>query len=145
MVNQLPATLSLVNSEVISLVQLFVTRTLPSTEHKCKLVVCHRNNAYIEESDKIQHTPVPPDDPDCKHKKAVAVVMLWSDATHLANFGMAKLWPIYMLLRNLSKYFCSLPNSGACQHIAYIPLFQIISKTSQPDSIRSGEHKRRIL
>ena len=31
------------NSGVISLVQLFVTRTLPSTEHECKLVICHHN------------------------------------------------------------------------------------------------------
>ena len=29
--------------------------------------------------------------------------------------------PIYMLLGNLLKYFCALPDSGACQYLAYIP------------------------
>ena len=93
----------------------------PSSKEECDFCRVYESDAYIEENDKIQHAPVPPDDPDCKHEKAVAVVMLWSDATHLANFGMAKLWPIYMLLRNLLKYFCSLPNLGACQNIMYIP------------------------
>jgi len=100
----------------------------PSGEEERVFCEVYDSDAYIEENDKIQRAPVPPDDPDCKREKAVAVVMLWSDATHLANFGTAKLWPIYMLLGNLSKYFRSLPNSGACQHIAYIP--------SLPDSFQ---------
>ncbi|KAJ3963332.1 hypothetical protein EV361DRAFT_222660 [Lentinula raphanica] len=47
--------------------------------------------------------------------------MFWSDSTHLTSFGNASLWPIYMMFGNLSKYIRSRPNSGACQHIAYIP------------------------
>ena len=86
------------------------------------------SDAFIEENDRIQRAPLPAEDPGCKRERAVAVLMLWSDATHLANFGTAKLWPIYMLLGNISKYFRSLPNSGACQHIAYIP--------SLPDSFQ---------
>jgi hypothetical protein len=100
----------------------------PGGEEERVFCDVYDSDAFIEENDKIQRAPVPPDDPDCKREKAVAVVMLWSDATHLANFGTAKLWPIYMLLGNLSKYFRSLPNSGACQHIAYIP--------SLPDSFQ---------
>ena len=103
-------------------------RKAPSGEEERVFCEVYDSDAYIEENHKIQHAPVPPDDPDCKREKAVAAVMLWSDATHLANFGTAKLWPIYMLLGNLSKYFRSLPNSGACQHIAYIP--------SLPDSFQ---------
>ena len=38
--------------------------------------------------------------------------MFWSDSTHLVNFGTAKLWPIYLLVGNLSKYICGQPNSG---------------------------------
>jgi hypothetical protein len=49
--------------------------------------------------------------------------MFWSDATHLANFGTAKLWPIYMFLGNLSKYIRAEPTSNACHHVAYIPSF----------------------
>jgi hypothetical protein len=102
-------------------------RKAPSGEERVFCEV-YDSDAFIEENDQIQRAQVPPDDPGCKREKAVAVIMLWSDATHLANFGTAKLWPIYMLLGNLSKYFRSLPNSGACQHIAYIP--------SLPDSFQ---------
>jgi hypothetical protein len=47
--------------------------------------------------------------------------MFWSDATHLATFGTAKLWPIYLLFGNLFKYVRCQLNSGATKHIAYIP------------------------
>ena len=42
----------------------------------------------------------------------------------------AKLWPIYFLFGNVSKYIhvSGQPNSGACQHVAYIP--------SLPDSFQ---------
>ena len=103
-------------------------RKAPSGEEERVFCEVYDSDAFIEENDQIQRAPVPPDDPGCKREKAVAVIMLWSDTTHLANFGTAKLWPIYMLLGNLSKYFRSLPNSGACQHIAYIP--------SLPDSFQ---------
>ncbi|KAJ3751884.1 hypothetical protein EV360DRAFT_97622 [Lentinula raphanica] len=57
----------------------------------------------------------------CKRERTVATLMLWSDATHLANFGTAKLWPIYLMLGNISKYIRAQPESGACHHLAYIP------------------------
>lgn len=81
----------------------------------------YNTDAFIEENNKIQQAPVPPEDPDCKLEKAVAALMVWSDATHLANFGTTKLWPIYLQFGNLSKYVCAQPNSGSCQHVAYIP------------------------
>ncbi|KAJ3529674.1 hypothetical protein NMY22_g8899 [Coprinellus aureogranulatus] len=86
------------------------------------------SDAFIEEHDRVQRAKNPPDDPHCEREKVVAAIMLWSDSTHLANFGTAKLWPIYMFLGNLSKYVRALPNSGACQHVAYIP--------SLPDSFQ---------
>lgn len=51
----------------------------------------------------------------------VASLMLWSDATQLANFGDASLWPIYLFFGNQSKYTCSKPTAAACHHVAYIP------------------------
>ena len=90
----------------------------PSGEKEHVFCEVYDLDTYIEENNKIQCAPVPPDHPDCKCKKAVAVIMLRSDTTHLANFGMAKLWPIYMLLGNLSKYFCTIPDLSACQHLA---------------------------
>ncbi|RDB16223.1 hypothetical protein Hypma_003115 [Hypsizygus marmoreus] len=86
------------------------------------------SDTFIEAHDKVQRAPLPPDDPDCKHERVVAALMLWSDSTHLANFGTAKLWPIYLLFGNLSKYIRAQPNSGATHHLAYIP--------SLPDSIQ---------
>ncbi|KAF9495118.1 hypothetical protein BDN71DRAFT_1392095 [Pleurotus eryngii] len=76
---------------------------------------------FIQEHNHIQCAPLPPQEQNCKHKKVVAALMYWSDLTHLANFRTAKLWPIYMLLGNLSKYICTQPTSGACHHVAYIP------------------------
>ncbi|KAG5635206.1 hypothetical protein H0H81_012056 [Sphagnurus paluster] len=79
-------------------------------------------DAFLEEHDCVQwHSPVPLDDPNCKREKVVAAVMFSSDGTHLTNFGMAKAWPLYFMLRNLSKYLQSLPNTGAMHHLAYIP------------------------
>ncbi|KAJ7764935.1 hypothetical protein B0H16DRAFT_432430 [Mycena metata] len=53
--------------------------------------------------------------------------MWWSDSTHLANFGTAKAWPLYLYFANLSKYTRARPTSGACHHVAYFP--------SLPDTI----------
>jgi len=77
------------------------------------------SDVFIQEHDKVQRAPT--DDESCKREKAVAALMFWSDATHLADFGTAKLWPIYLLLGNLSKYIRAEPNSGATNHLAYIP------------------------
>jgi len=57
----------------------------------------------LDEHDKVQHH-APTDDPTCKCEKAVTALMLWLDATHLTSFGMAKMWLIYLLFGNLSKY-----------------------------------------
>lgn len=82
----------------------------------------YNSTAWLEEDEKVQrHAPPDPSDPNCKREKILAGVMLWSDSTHLANFGTAKLWPIYLFLGNLSKYLRAMPTSGACQHLAYIP------------------------
>ena len=81
----------------------------------------YNSDAFIKEHDRVQRAPVPEQESDCKLEKVVAALMFWSDATHLANFGTAKLWPIYMFLGNLSKYTRAEPTSNACCHIAYIP------------------------
>ncbi|KAF8233525.1 hypothetical protein L208DRAFT_1266202 [Tricholoma matsutake] len=54
--------------------------------------------------------------------------MVWSDLTHLANFGQASLWPIYLFLGNQSKYQHVKPSQFAAHHLAYIP--------SLPDTIQ---------
>ena len=57
--------------------------------------------------------------------------MFWSDATHLANFGTAKLWPIYLFFGNLSKYIRLRPSSGACNHLAYIPSVRVLNSQNE--------------
>jgi hypothetical protein len=45
-----------------------------------------------------------PRGPDDKLKHVVASLMVWSDTTHLASFGDASLWPLYLFFSNQSKY-----------------------------------------
>jgi hypothetical protein len=63
--------------------------------------------------------------------------MFWSDATHLTTFGTAKMWPIYMLFGNLSKYIWGQPTSDAMMHLVYIPLLS----DSFKDQVKSFHHK----
>ncbi|KAJ7325436.1 hypothetical protein DFH08DRAFT_926310 [Mycena albidolilacea] len=44
--------------------------------------------------------------------------MLWSDSTHLANFGTVSLWPLYTFFGNLSKYMRAKPTSNSGYHQA---------------------------
>ena len=100
----------------------------PSGEEEWVFSELYNSDVFIEEHDNVQRAPLPTNEPDCKREKVVAALMFWSDSTHLANFGTAKLWPIYLLFGNVSKYIHGQPNLGACQHVAYIP--------SLPDSFQ---------
>lgn len=84
----------------------------------------YNSDVWIYEHKAIQRAQLPPGEV-CKLERVIIALMFWSDATHLANFGTAKIWPIYMMLGNLSKYVSSLPTSGACHHIAYIPFVRV--------------------
>ena len=37
-------------------------------------------------------------------KTFILAVLLYSDATNLTQFGQVSLWPVYMFIRNTSKY-----------------------------------------
>jgi hypothetical protein len=47
--------------------------------------------------------------------------MIWSDATHLAQFGQGKAWPIYVYFGNQSKYSRCKPSTRSAQVVGYIP------------------------
>ena len=51
----------------------------------------------------------------------IIALMVWSDATCLAQFGTAYLWPIYLYIGNQSKYSRGKPTSFAAHHVAYLP------------------------
>jgi hypothetical protein len=60
-------------------------------------------------------------DPNCTLETAVLPLMIYSDSTHLANFGTAALWPIYIWFGNLSKYVRAKVTSFSAHHLAYLP------------------------
>ncbi|KAJ8583956.1 hypothetical protein M405DRAFT_884566 [Rhizopogon salebrosus TDB-379] len=62
-----------------------------------------------------------PREPYDNLERVVAPLMMWSDATHLTNFGDASLWLFCLYFGNQSKYTRGKPTSKACHHVAYIP------------------------
>ncbi|GJE96476.1 hypothetical protein PsYK624_126730 [Phanerochaete sordida] len=78
-------------------------------------------NYLLAEDAKIRQMPRNPADEGLDIEYCVAPCAVWSDSTHLANFGTAALWPIYLYPGSLSKYVRSRPSSFAAQHVCYIP------------------------
>ena len=72
----------------------------------------------VEAYKKVNRLPREADD---HYERVIIPLMLWSDTTHLTNFGDASLWPVYVYFGNQSKYIRGKPTSGACHHVAYIP------------------------
>ncbi|KAG6808669.1 hypothetical protein H0H92_003308 [Tricholoma furcatifolium] len=92
-----------------------------------------------------------PDIPGCNLEKVVAPLLLYSDSTHLANFGTASLWPIYIWFGWISKYSRARTSSFAAHHLAYLPslpnsiqdLYMELFNQAAPDS--SIKHLKRDL
>jgi len=80
----------------------------------------YNSDAMLEEDAKIRALGRHPDD-DANTEVSVLAMLLWSDLTHLATFGTASLWPVYMYVGNLSKYAHGQPNAHAAHHLVYIP------------------------
>ncbi|RPD71051.1 hypothetical protein L226DRAFT_469154 [Lentinus tigrinus ALCF2SS1-7] len=96
------------------------------------LTDCYNSDAMLDEDEKIRKMPrIAGDAPEVEY--AVLPLLLWSDETCLSNFGMAKLWPIYMYFGNISKYVRGCPTEFAAHHVAYIP--------SLPDDIKDAYEK----
>ncbi|KZT12196.1 uncharacterized protein LAESUDRAFT_754689 [Laetiporus sulphureus 93-53] len=74
----------------------------------------------LDEYKKILAQSRNPDDPE-DVEIAIVPIMLWSDSTHLAQFGSAALWPIYAFFGFISKYVRAKPNAFMANHLAYIP------------------------
>lgn len=72
--------------------------------------------------------------------EAVTVpLLLYSDSTHLANFGTASSWPVYMFFGSQSKYVRAMPTADACHHIAFMPSVRRIQQfnTLSPHPVTS--------
>jgi hypothetical protein len=84
----------------------------------------YSSDAYIKAYEKLQRQPR---EPNCTLERVVAALMFWSDSTHLANFGTASLWPLYLFFGNQSKWVRGKPRAGACHHVAYMPKVEFLS------------------
>ncbi|OBZ80055.1 hypothetical protein A0H81_00426 [Grifola frondosa] len=60
-----------------------------------------------------------PGEPGCDLPRVVVALMFASDATHLTDFGSAKLWPLYLSFGNESKYRRGNPSCNHFEHVAY--------------------------
>lgn len=81
-------------------------------------------DAWLQEHQRIQQLRRAPSD---EYERIIAGLMLWSDSTHLTDFGNASLWPVYLYFGNQSKYDRARPNSHACHHLAYLPKARLYS------------------
>ncbi|KAG2051626.1 hypothetical protein BDR06DRAFT_889558, partial [Suillus hirtellus] len=85
----------------------------------------YTSDSWLDVQDELQKLPR---EPRCALERVIAGLMFFSDATHLANFGTAKAWPLYMYFGNLTKYARSAPKSGACHLVGFLP--------SLPDKVK---------
>jgi len=78
----------------------------------------YTSDSWLKAQDDLQRQPK---EPGCTLERVIAGLMFFSDATHLANFGTAKAWPLYLYFGNLTKYARSAPKSGACHLVGFLP------------------------
>ena len=106
------------------------------TGHKQRLYdELYTSDAWNEAHDALQKQKR---DDGCKLERVIAGLMFWSDATHLAQFGSASAWPVYLFFGNQSKYVRTRPGSGACHPVAFIPMVSLevyLTTVSNPDNL----------
>jgi hypothetical protein len=79
----------------------------------------YTSDEMISAYEEVQSIPPDPEHPDVEN--VVAEILVYSDATHLAQFGTASVHPAYFFFGNLSKYVRCQPGSHAAHHGAYFP------------------------
>ncbi|KAF8871103.1 hypothetical protein CPB84DRAFT_1692558 [Gymnopilus junonius] len=97
---------------------------MPESTPQCIISELYTADKYLEEDMKIAKLPLVllTDPPDLKPvENAVFAIMLWSDSTHLADFGDASMWLVYFFPGMQSKYPRGRPTQHAAHHIAHIP------------------------
>ena len=85
----------------------------------------YSSDAMLEADKEVQDMPCELDD---EMERIVAPLMVWSDSTHLTNFGTASVWPFYLLFGSQSKYTRCKPTAFACHHLDYIPSVRVLVK-----------------
>jgi hypothetical protein len=52
---------------------------------------------------------------------------VWSDSTHLAQFGSLANWPVYVYCGNITQYKRAKPSAHCVNHAAYIPSVLLVT------------------
>ena len=79
----------------------------------------YHSDAFLRAEREIRDNP-PLRVKNCPLPRVVIGIQLWSDATHLSTFSTSKLWPIYLVFGNKSKYRRGKSTTDPCHHIAYL-------------------------
>jgi hypothetical protein len=85
----------------------------------------YNSDAMLEEDTKLQ-AHLHESGSNCDAEVTILAILLWSDSTHLTNFGTASLWPIYLFLGNILKYTQAKPSAHTAHHLAYIPSVRVV-------------------
>ncbi|KAG2066148.1 hypothetical protein BDR04DRAFT_1130128 [Suillus decipiens] len=89
-----------------------------SNQEQCLYDELYTSDAWIEAHDNLQKERR---SDGCMLERVIAGLMFWSDLMHLAQFGNASAWLVYLFFGNQSKYMCACPTSSACHPVAFIP------------------------
>ncbi|KAF7310253.1 hypothetical protein MIND_00399200 [Mycena indigotica] len=108
----------------------------------------YSSDAMVEAYTELQNQPRVT---GCMLERIIVPLMFWSDSTHLASFGDAALWPLYLFFGNQSKNLRVKPSSNMCHHVAYFPKLPAsfskfyLELTGKPPSSEMLTHARREL
>lgn len=83
----------------------------------------YNSPAVVEADVQLQNSPP---EPGCTLPRAIAMLMGYSDATLVTQFGQNKVWPYYQFYSNQSKYARVRPTSHAAHHAAYFPTVRVV-------------------
>ncbi|KAG6904937.1 hypothetical protein DXG01_006130, partial [Tephrocybe rancida] len=76
----------------------------------------YSSSAFLRAHLDLQRSPA---EPGCTLPRVIISLMFWSDATHLTQFGNAKITPLYLYFGNESKYLRCMPSKKLAEHVAF--------------------------
>ena len=97
----------------------------------------YTSDTWIREDAKVQTIKLDQSIPERDLPRAIAAMMVWSDATVLNPFGQNKAWPVYVFFGNQPKRERSAPTAGGGRHLAYLPDVSIFVLTTESLSLTS--------
>lgn len=99
----------------------------------------YNSDAFLEAQREIRDNP-PAKIKDCDLPRVLVGLQFWSDATHLSTFSTSKLWPLYMVIGNKSKFRRT--KGDSCYHVAYFDSVSTTSHECKPTQTGSFAYHR---